>query len=331
MLAGALLAVLMLAGCTEVQFASHVIKSANPPVKSEGTFKVGNPYKIEGKKYYPRESYDYTETGIASWYGPQFHGKKTANGEIFDMNELTGAHRTLQMPSLVRVTNLENGKSLIVRINDRGPYKKGRVIDVSKKAANLLGFIGKGTAKVKLEVLKKESINVASLARRGVDTKGYELALNAPTETRFPSEGPGADNGYILASAGQDYPTDQKALAIAPVSSERLDSLSPEGLQTVVPGHTRNGAFYPDPIITEVPVVHTDIFIQAGSFTSHDNAVRLASSLGKYGRSEVYPAIVNGRQFFRVRVGPVPDVIQADQLLARVVGDGIPNAIIVVN
>ncbi|MCB1556744.1 MAG: septal ring lytic transglycosylase RlpA family protein, partial [Alphaproteobacteria bacterium] len=111
----------ILSGCTEVTLASHVAKRMNPPPPSSGTFKVGNPYKIEGKTYVPQENYSLVETGIASWYGPQFHGKQTANGEVFDMEELTAAHRTLQMPSLVRVTNLENGRSLIVRVNDRGP------------------------------------------------------------------------------------------------------------------------------------------------------------------------------------------------------------------
>ncbi|MEM7651444.1 MAG: RlpA-like double-psi beta-barrel domain-containing protein, partial [Pseudomonadota bacterium] len=103
----------LLAGCAELELASHVVKQSPIPAssKTKGTFKVGNPYKIAGQTYYPRETYSFEQTGIASWYGPNFHGKKTANGEIFDMYELTAAHKTLQMPSLVRVTNLENGKS----------------------------------------------------------------------------------------------------------------------------------------------------------------------------------------------------------------------------
>ena len=95
-----------LSACTEIQLASHLYKQASPP--NQGSFKVGNPYKISGRTYYPEERYDLVETGIASWYGPQFHGKLTANGETFDMDELTAAHKTLQMPSIVRVTNLEN-------------------------------------------------------------------------------------------------------------------------------------------------------------------------------------------------------------------------------
>ena len=115
-----------------------------------GVYKVGGPYEIDGTWYYPREQPDYDETGIASWYGPNFYGKATANGELYDGAGLTAAHRTLPMPVNVRVTNLENGKSLIVRVNDRGPYAKGRIIDVSPRVAQLLGFYAQGTARVRV-------------------------------------------------------------------------------------------------------------------------------------------------------------------------------------
>lgn len=121
------------------------------PSGKGGIYKVGNPYVINGVTYVPREDPHYSETGIASWYGPQFHGARTANGEIFDMELVSAAHRTLPMPSLVKVTNLQNGKSMVVRLNDRGPYARGRIIDMSKKAAELLGFQGAGTAMVRVE------------------------------------------------------------------------------------------------------------------------------------------------------------------------------------
>ena len=122
-----------------------------------GTYKVGKPYQIGGKWYYPEEDYNYVETGTASWYGKDFHSKYTANGEIYDMNTLTAAHRTLPLPSIVRVTNLENGRSLVLRVNDRGPFAKNRIIDVSKRASQLLGFQTQGTTKVKVEILAEES------------------------------------------------------------------------------------------------------------------------------------------------------------------------------
>ncbi len=120
----------------------------------KGYYKVGEPYQIDGQWYYPKEQPDYDETGLASWYGPDFHGKKTANGDTFDANSLTAAHNTLPLPSMVRVTNLENNKTVVLMVNDRGPFSKGRVIDVSKRAAEILGFKDKGTAKVRVQFLR---------------------------------------------------------------------------------------------------------------------------------------------------------------------------------
>ena len=118
----ALFAVLFwLTSCAETQLAVHTAKTLDPTEsRPEGTYKVGKPYQIAGTWYYPNEDFTYSESGIASWYGPGFNGNRTANGEIYDENFLTGAHRTLPMPSIVQVTNLENGRSIKVRINDRG-------------------------------------------------------------------------------------------------------------------------------------------------------------------------------------------------------------------
>ena len=123
--------------------------------KKAGYYKVGKPYKVAGKWYYPREDTKYNKTGKASWYGDDFHGRKTANGEIFDMHALTAAHKTLPLPSLVKVTNLANKKSIIVRVNDRGPYHGGRIIDLSRAAATKLGYMGKGITNVRVEYFGK--------------------------------------------------------------------------------------------------------------------------------------------------------------------------------
>ncbi len=122
-----------------------------------GRYKVGTPYKIEDIFYYPQEYDDYEEVGVSSWYGDDFHGKQTSNGEIYNSGALTAAHQTLPLPSMVRVTNLENGKSVLVRVNDRGPFAKSRIIDVSERAAELLGYREKGTTTVKVEFLPKET------------------------------------------------------------------------------------------------------------------------------------------------------------------------------
>ncbi len=122
-----------------------------------GQYKIGNTYEIEGVPYYPQEYEDYEEVGVASWYGEDFHGKLTANGEIYNLDSMTAAHQTLPLPSIVRVTNLKNGKSVLVRVNDRGPFAKSRIIDLSKKAAQMLDYRDKGTAVVKVEYMPKET------------------------------------------------------------------------------------------------------------------------------------------------------------------------------
>ena len=136
-----------------------------PP--SAGVYKVGQPYQIDNVWYYPREQPDYDETGVASWYGPDFDGKDTALGETYDMNDLTAAHRTLPMPSMVRVTNLENGRVLALRVNARGPYARGRILDVSRRGAQLLGFDSDGTARVRVQIMAEESRQMAALAQAG--------------------------------------------------------------------------------------------------------------------------------------------------------------------
>lgn len=127
-----------------------------PPMaeRRNAVLKVGKPYQVAGNWYYPSTGAGYSATGVASWYGPQFHGHATANGEIYNMRRLTAAHPTLPMPCYVTVTNLDNGRNIVVRINDRGPYKRGRIIDLSQRAASLLGFTRSGTARVRVSYLK---------------------------------------------------------------------------------------------------------------------------------------------------------------------------------
>ncbi len=241
-----------------------------PSPEQRGYYKVGKPYQIAGVWYYPREDFGLVETGIASWYGEEFHGRMTANGEFFDKNDLTAAHPTLQMPSVVRVTNLDNGRSVVVRVNDRGPYARGRVIDVSRRTAQVLGFESQGTAKVKVEVIADESIKLAGLAREGADVPKLER--------------------YVEARHGTES----------------------------------------TPQIAELPIRPTAIWVQAGAFSVPDNAYRLQGQLAAYAKTKVDPASVNGKQLFRVRMGPLNDVTQADTLLAMLTQIGHPLATVVV-
>jgi rare lipoprotein A len=128
-----------------------VVADGQPIPKGGGQYLVGHPYMVAGHAYYPREMESYTAVGMASWYGAAFHGRRTANGEIYDMASITAAHPTMPLPSYARVTNLDNGYSVIVRVNDRGPFHGGRVMDVSSRAADVLGFKGVGTARIKVE------------------------------------------------------------------------------------------------------------------------------------------------------------------------------------
>jgi rare lipoprotein A len=132
-----------------------VVADGQPVPKGGGQYLVGHPYTIAGHSYYPSETESYAAVGMASWYGAAFHGRRTANGEVYDMASLTAAHPTLPLPCYARVTNMSNGYSVIVRVNDRGPYHGGRVMDVSSRTADVLGFKGEGTARIKVEFVAR--------------------------------------------------------------------------------------------------------------------------------------------------------------------------------
>lgn len=134
-----------------VAASARVVEPGEPVPKGGGVYRVGKPYVVAGRVYVPQDNPNYTATGYASWYGSDFHGRYTANGEIFDKNSISAAHPTMPLPSYARVTNLANHKSIVVRVNDRGPFARGRLIDVSVKTAKLLGFYGHGVTKVKVD------------------------------------------------------------------------------------------------------------------------------------------------------------------------------------
>ena len=168
--------------------------------KGGGRYLVGRPYRIAGRTYVPSEKQaGYTVTGTASWYGAAFHGRRTANGEIYDMASITAAHPTMPLPSYARVTNLKNGKSIVVRVNDRGPYHGGRVMDMSSRVADLLDFKGAGTARVKVDYIGKAGLGgsddrqLAATLSIGAPAQlaGYETPVSAPAvATADPAQEP---------------------------------------------------------------------------------------------------------------------------------------------
>lgn len=297
-----------LSGCAESQFVAHTAKSVTratkePPVLT-GEYKVGKPYQVAGAWYYPKVNYSYDETGIASWYGPGFHGKKTANGETYDQDGLTAAHRTLPMPSMVQVTNLENGRSIKVRINDRGPFKNGRIIDLSRGSAQLLGFIKNGTAKVRVEILESESRQLASLAQGFQTASAAVDAVPIETVTTEPLPAP---DGTVSSV--------QPVVQISATSSVERQVIVPEA----------------DGIVTMTQVKPSNIFVQAGAFLQVANANRMRARLSGLGNARIALTKVGDQQFYRVRLGPMPTVEEADRLLAILIVNKIGGARVVVD
>jgi len=145
-----------------VAASARVVEPGEPVPKGGGVYRVGKPYTIAGKTYYPSNDPNYSATGIASWYGDDFHGRYTANGEIFDQNAISAASPVLPLPSYARVTNLDNHRSIVVRINDRGPYAPNRIIDLSVRTAKLLGFYDGGLARVKVEYVGRAPLTGSS-------------------------------------------------------------------------------------------------------------------------------------------------------------------------
>src|SRR5215813_5132373 len=172
-----------------VSSSPRVVAYGEPVPKGGGTYRVGKPYTVGGRVYVPEEDVNYREEGIASWYGDDFHGRLTANGEVFDMDSLTAAHTTLPMPCYARVTNLSNGKSLIVRVNDRGPYHGNRLIDVSNKAAELLEFRSSGVARVRVEYVGRAPLE-GSDDRQLIATLRTGVPAPTPSMVRVASAKP---------------------------------------------------------------------------------------------------------------------------------------------
>jgi rare lipoprotein A len=308
--------VLILAGCTAGRHTPSPTGAVASDASGKGIYKVGKPYQIDGAWYYPAEDWSYDETGIASWYGEAFHGKDTANGETFDLNAMSAAHRTLPLPTIVQVTNLDNGRSIQIRINDRGPYARGRIIDMSRRSAQLLGFEAQGTAKVRVKVLVPESIQAVSLARHnGGDDKAI-AAIDAP-----------------------------KPAPLAQVTTQAL--APPPGVRAAAPPPTRPlpqpipapvvqfAAVAPPPPQAEqiavVPVKPSQIYIQAGAFSRSDNAMSVKSRIERFGTVKVTGVRSQGVDMYRVRLGPIATVEEADRLLSRVVDSGLAEARIIVD
>ncbi len=282
---------LLLAGCGS---SSRLGGSDDPQsgrtAAAGGIYKIGTPYQIAGDWYYPEVNITYVATGIASWYGPKFHGRKTANGELFNMDLMTAAHPTLPMPVRVRVTNLENNRTVILRVNDRGPFKKNREIDVSRRAAEVLGFKDKGTTRVKVEYLGRAPL--------------YDAAGRRIFSVEY-------DEPEVFYAARPTTPLSQKRVEAAPVGeviTRRLDDGTPiETKSANAPSHFR-------------------YTVQAGVFSDRDNADRLSRRLTDFAPSEVEQVERNGQALYRVLVGGANLRDLTADVLAQLVEAGYSDA-----
>ena len=328
-------------------------------------FHVGRPnytvaaYQVNGVWYYPKVDYGYDETGTASWYGEQFDQRPTSDGEIFDMNQLSAAHKTLPLPSVVDVTNLQNGRELRLRVNDRGPFVDGRLIDLSRRAAQLLGFERSGTAPVRVKIVKDESIQVAAAAMRGEygpvglaeagQGRPAVVAAAAPPPRRTPP--PAVQMAAVSAPPPRREPLPPVPVAAAPVIAPSPAILQERPAAELPPRRPAYAASsrrawpsliasahadtlypsslstrHPTPIAARNPRV---IFIQAGAFSVLENAQRVRARIATLGSVEVVPTAGRGGALYRVRLGPLASDAQAVRLLSKVVDRGYPGARVV--
>ncbi len=300
-----LIALFVLVACAETEIVFHAAKKIvgmEPDAAvTTGAYKVGRPYQVNGTWYYPAVDFNYRETGIASWYGADFHGKRTANGETYDMNALSAAHRTLPLPSMVRVVNLRNGRSIAVRVNDRGPFARGRIIDLSRRAAQLLGFERQGTTPVRIEIMTQESRQLALLAQQGGATA---VAAAAPSDTVIVTALPPP------GAAGVASPKKVQFAAATPAPRKR----NGETMALAAP-RLRFEAVKP-----------TRLYVQAGSFVRREYAERMQRKLSPVGHARITEAVVGKYRFYRVRIGPLGTVEQGDRVLDNVIAYGYPDA-----
>jgi rare lipoprotein A len=212
-----------------------------------GRDQIGKPYQVRGKWYYPKEDKKYAKVGTASWYGDAFHGRLTANGEVYNVADITAAHPTMPLPSYARVTNLANGSSVIVRVNDRGPYHEGRLIDLSKRAADMLGYSAVGTARVKVEYVGRAPLD-------GHDER-YLMASYRPGN-RAPDPSDGLPTGVMIAMNGSS-PNGPAGPAAVPFPGQLRNPAPVAAMQPVMAADAQLTGFpaLPDfgPIVPERP------------------------------------------------------------------------------
>jgi rare lipoprotein A len=287
-----------------VAVSPRVTNDPNPP-RGGGRYQVGKPYTVRGKTYVPQHDPNYAAAGTASWYGSDFHGRRTANGEIFSANAITAAHPTLPLPSYVRVTNTDNGRSLVVRVNDRGPYVSGRIIDLSHRAAEMLGYVNNGSANVQVEYAGQAPLN-------GDDTRMLMASYNGPADfnpgrTQFASAG--GQSNRSLVGMTTNFISGLFSYAEAP---EQADA-------AITSAHAAVNAMGQGDLAAWAASVDADsraVRLGLGVFAEPANAVRLAQEFALLGAVEETPMSVDGRSATRLALTHLKPGVVADDVFA---------------
>lgn len=325
-----LVATASLAACATPRYPSHatgpMAGKPGAPSGAGGVRKVGKPYQVGGIWYVPQEDPNYDRRGVASWYGDAFHLKATANGEVFDMNAVSAAHTTLPLPSMVEVTNLENGRRLVVRVNDRGPFHDNRIIDLSREAAIQLGFHRQGLANVRVRY-----VGPAPLLG---PADGLRVASNKPLPTRAaaPAAAIGtAAGGDALMEIAAGTPAPPRAAmartapASEPYSRQALPPITGSEISSTPIGGPPSRA----PMMTAQVAPSAGLRIQAGAFSSAANAQRAVSQLAPAGAASIEAVQFDGMMLYRVVMPAPADEAAAYALRDRVAEIGFTEARVV--
>lgn len=291
-----------LAACATPQYAVRGPTGAAPTTAGPKGYKTGQPYQVAGIWYVPKDEPDYDKEGIASWYGEAFHLKATADGEVFDMNQLSAAHTTLPLPSIVEVTNLDNGRKLRVRVNDRGPFVDNRIIDLSRAAAAELGYDRKGLAHVRVKYIGPAPLAGPDAGVRYADAK------------------PASAAPIVTAAAGAP-------VAMANAEPIQVATLAPPAAVSSAPLPPLTGSALGKPLgVTPAAETAQAFRIQAGAFSNADNAQRAAAQLSTAGTATVEPIQRNGTTLYRVMLPGPADEAEAYALRDKVASYGFADA-----
>ena len=287
---------ILIQGCTSsVEVAANLGKKYLIPKEEKKRiqkpiYKIGKKYNVGGKYYYPKKDLYYNKTGIASWYGPKFHGKLTANGEIYNQYALTAAHKTLPLPSAVKVTNLKNNKSIVLRINDRGPFVNDRIIDLSSKAADILDLKREGTGLVRVQILREKSLYLEKLAKQGSFPE-----INDLKETELP-------NITIPSKVAVKIKDTKNQKIVTKKINYNLKNLNKE----------------------------YKIYIKLASFSSKKNAEIMKKKVSYIDKVKIYKIYKLNKTLYQVKAGPFLSVEKVDQLHSLLLQKGMQGAKIII-